>query len=308
VIAVCLWLAHQAEAGEYRRLALADGRSLVGEVLVSGERGIEVRVPQGVMRVGFGDVLGMTPATLEEWRAQPTWRVLLGSIRAADGLDDAMADRAETQLRSSISHIPSVDVLPPLDAATARGLRACGLDLGCARSAVAARAYDVLVVGVVGIAGGATELSLASTWVAAPASTRRATALGAPVDAAQDRVVEISELEAAAAAILGLVPSLPGALASNDGPAPPAVGSRSNGTPARPFDHRLVYVPVPGLPAFAAEDPGRGLAAVSVALPMAGALTWAAGQSAQSPAEFAALTVGSFALSSVFANAVTAPR
>lgn len=294
-------IAQLAVAAEYRLITLVNGRAFVAEVLASGERGMEVAIPQGHMRVGFTDIVTMTAATEAEWSRQAPWRVLVSPLRPADGVGDPATQGADRALRATISNIPGLTVLPPPSEAEAFGIRACGLDLGCARSAVPDRKIDVLVAGVVGNpTGTAVELSLASIWIHYPSATRRASVLQAP---GIDNFAELSEVNAAIHAVLGLIPDAPTSVATTQ--PPPLVVSRAK--PAPRATSGLVYVPVPGLPAFVAGNPKLGVAAWAIALPLAGGLVWAAGEATHEPAEFAIATAVGTYLSIVVSNAVTQP-
>lgn len=294
-------LAQLASAAEYRHVTLVDGRVFVAEVLSSGERGMEVAVPQGHMRVGFTEILTMTAATDAEWSRQPSWRVLLSPLRPADGVSDPVTQGADRALRSALSGIPNITLLPPPSEAESFGIRACGLDLGCARSAIPERDIDVLVAGVVGNpTGSVVELSLASIWIDYPSATRRASVLQAP---GVEGFAELTEVNAATHAVLGLVPAPPETFSA---PTPaPLLLARPESRPTA--GNALVYVPVPGLPAFVAGNPGQGVAAWAIALPLAGGLVWAAGESTHEPAEFAIATAVGTYLSIVVSNVITRP-
>ena len=299
-----------ASAGEYRHLSLVDGRKFVGEIEVSGDREMDVAVPQGRMRVGFTDVLAMTAATEAEWHGQPSWRVLLSPLRPADGVDEITATGAERALRQALLQLPAITVLPPPSEAEAFGLKACGLDVGCARTAIPARDVDIMIVGVVGNpSGAAVELALASIWTESPAAARRASVLQPP---GQQGFANLAEVSAAMQAVLGLVPAPPSA---PDPPiAAPEVLTRAAPMPTPPVPEEyllspgLVYAPVPGLPAFAGGAPQRGLAAWAIAIPLAGSFTWIAGEVAHEPAEFAVATAVGAYLSIVLANVITQPE
>lgn len=298
---LAVFLAQLATAAEYRQVTLVDGRVFVAEVLASGERGMEVAIPQGQMRVAFTDVVTLTAATEAEWSRQAPWRVLVSPLRPADGVGDAAIQGADRALRDAISDIPGITLLPPPSEAEAFGIRACGLDLGCARSAIPDRKIDVLVAGVVGNpTGTAVELSLASIWIDFPSATRRASVLQAP---GIESFAELSEVNAATHAVLGLVPSVHTSVVTTA--PPPLVVMRDR--PAPTVRPGLVYVPVPGLPAFVGGNPKLGIAAWAIALPLAGGLVWAAGETTHEPAEFAIATAVGTYLSIVVSNAITQP-
>ena len=297
-------LAALAAAGEFRHVVLLDGRTVVGEVVDSSDRGVELRTPQGRARIPLTAVATMRVATPAEWSTEVDLRVMVAPFWTAgsEGPVLAVAALARGRTIEALERVPRTVVVLP-DAVVSAALRACGLDAACARAVVVNQPVDVLVLGATGPATSTQdELVLASTWLAAPAATRRASVLREPGgDAYGDAVA----LDVAAHDLLDLVPPPP---------LPPVAVEPQVATPLlfapeppRPLD-ALVYVPVPGLPAFVAQKPVRGVLGVVIAVPLASALTYAAGRAGAHPAELAAVAVlGSYG-SIVLANSVTAPR
>ncbi len=305
VALVVALLVPAAMAGEFRHVVLLDGRTVVGEVIDTTDRGVELRTPQGRMRIPFTDVNTMRVATPAEWSSQRDLRVLVAPVwstaepAVSHGLD---AEIATAHVRAALARVPRVDVVVP-EGPVARAAASCGLDLACARAAVSTLDIDVFVVGALGSTTGQVELALASGWIAAPAASRRASVLRAPGASAlpSGGFGDEVEIDAAAHALLGIVPD-PLFLA-----APVAPVAATTSFPARPgplVDAR-VYVPLPGYPAFADGKTGRGLLAVAIAVPAASAMTYAAGTAAaHRPELVTAAIVGSYA-SVVLANALT---
>ncbi len=301
---VALLVVSAARAGEFRHVVLLDGRTVVGEVIDTTDRGVELRTPQGRMRIPFTDVNTMRVATPVEWSGQRDLRVLVAPVWStvepspSFGLD---AEIATAHVRAAMARVPRVEVVVP-DGPEARAAMSCGLDLACARVAVSALDIDIFVVGAIGSTSGQVELALASGWVDAPAASRRASVLQAPGASALPGggFGDEAEIEAAAHALLGIVPD-PIYLSAPMAP----VATASFPALSEPLVDARVYVPLPGYPAFADKKPVRGLLAVAIAVPAATAMTYAAGTAAaHRPELVAAAIVGSYA-SVVLANAVT---
>ncbi|MBM4393021.1 MAG: hypothetical protein FJ090_17990 [Deltaproteobacteria bacterium] len=307
MVGVCaLLLAPASLAAEFRHVLLLDGRTVVGEVIDTTSRGVELRTPQGHMRIPIADVNTMRVATPAEWSGQRDLRVLVAPVwstiepAANPGLDTEIAT---AHVRAALARVPRVDVVVA-EGPTARAAAACGLDLTCARTAFSALDIDVFVVGAVGSTTGQLDLALASGWTDAPAASRRVSMLRAPGAGALggggfgDEV----EMDAAARALLGLVP---GPLYVAAPPVAPVAATRSLPPRDGPLVDARLYVPLPGYPAFADGKPARGLLAVAIAVPAATAMTYAAGTAAaHRPELVTAAIVGSYA-SVVLANVMT---
>lgn len=296
-------IAALAEAGEFRHVVLLDGRTVVGEVVDSSDRGVVLRTPQGRARIPLSEVATMRTATPAEWSTEVDLRVMVAPFWTSAGALGPPGDAATARAAATaaLGRVPRTRVVEP-NPVVGAALVACGLDMACALGVAGVAAVDVLVLGAVGPASPTQdELVLASGWLAAPAASRRASVLRAPADEAYAGAFD---LDVATHVLLDLVPPAPPPeVASPPLPAPVVVAEP---TPAPPPG--LVYVPVPGFPAFAAGRPARGVLGVAIALPLATALTYAAGRTAAHPGELVAVAVvGSYA-SVVLANAATAPR
>ncbi|MBM4369981.1 MAG: hypothetical protein FJ102_27475, partial [Deltaproteobacteria bacterium] len=164
--ALALLLAPASLAAEFRHVVLLDGRTVVGEVIDTTDRGVELRTPQGRMRIPFTDVNTLRVATPAEWSSQRDLRVLVAPVwstveaAASPGLD---AEIATAHVRAALARVPRVDVVVP-EGPVAHAASACGLDLACARAVAGTLDIDVFVVGALGSTTGQVDLALASGW------------------------------------------------------------------------------------------------------------------------------------------------
>jgi hypothetical protein len=283
---IALWLA-VAEAAEYRRLELADGRVLVAEVVATDAKGLSVRVPQGRAQVPFDQVLRLDPVDQQLYQYQTPLRVLVLPFGAVDATG-AEAQGAADALRAGFAGVHAVRVvgvsaaagqLPPGRVAS---LTECGLDASCVVAQAAGADVDVVVMGT--LAG--AELTLASVYLDAPKAQRRVTSpAGGDPDAPW--------------LLLGYEREAPAAPAT---PSPKRPGAKPPKTPARPASPALSLVPVPGLPAFVAGETGRGLLCVAVTVPMTALVVGAAGAAATDPGELALIGAAAWWAGSVVTN------
>lgn len=98
-----LWGAAPAQASpEYRAAHLHDGRTLVGQIQGTSDRGVVLTVPQGTVFFGFDELLQLSPVDRLEYEGQPPWTVWVTA--ETPGLAKATA-----QL---FAHLPHVEALP----------------------------------------------------------------------------------------------------------------------------------------------------------------------------------------------------
>lgn len=298
-----LLLATLAEAAEYRRVELSDGRFLLVEILANDATGVDVALPQGRLRLSYDRVLRLEPINEEQYLSQPPLRVLVLPFTAADGAAPALADEARERVWETLANLPSIERhslsemggYAPSSALTA--LSACGADPGCVGSRVASLDVDVVIAGTVR-GESAADVALAAAW---PLYTDVRTLVagsvgpdGTPPELAW-RLVHAS---------LGLLPGSPPVPAAPPepwsllatppvapspdpppGPPPepvlplpadplpgsPPPGSGSNIRPG------LAFVPVPGFAQWVGGDPRRALGATALVLPGTAGLVYLSG-------------------------------
>lgn len=339
MLALTLW-AGLAQAQEYRRLELADGRVILAEYLAAGQTGIEVRVAQGRMVLPFEQVLQIQPSDATAFVGAPPWRVLL----LEDGERGAVA--------AELGAMPAVTVLRPGQGEVPAGLdaevRACAGAPACLGAALGRVPADGVIVASVGSAGMLDVLKIDRAWVGG-LDPLPSVSVTFPGDVPGRRVAASQAVHEA----LGLVPppeplapSVTGPwVAGSTAPAPveptptatpaatepPAnvptepVGTPEAGTtlPTSPTappggsappraaraapSPALAFVPVPGLPAFVAGDTRRGVAAVAVVAPATAALVYVAGASSSRPAELYGLGALGYYTLCVVANRAFLP-
>lgn len=256
-------LAARAEAAEYRRVELADGRTLVAEVVATDAHGLVLALPQGRARVAFVEVLRIAPEDAAVYADQPPLRVAVLPFAALDGAAPADAEVARRRVAAAFARVPEVvAVEPPAGTPEAERLGACGLDASCVVAAGAALEADVAVLGALAQPGDAEELALASVFLAAPRAQRRVSLAGDgdPADVAW-------------------------ALLALERPSDAPTAARAPAWTA--------LAPVPGLPQWIEGDPGRALLAAGIAVPVAAGIVAAAGAATTRPEDL--VVVGAIA-------------
>ena len=66
-----------AEAAEYREITLANGRVVHAEITAITADSIELKLRQGQMLIGHGDLKNMAPMTEVDFQALRPWRVVV---------------------------------------------------------------------------------------------------------------------------------------------------------------------------------------------------------------------------------------
>lgn len=309
-----LLLASAALAAEYRQIEVADGRTLLGEVVATGDQGLTLRLPQGVTDVVFPDIVRLDPVAAALVEAQPPLRVL---VLPSAGADPATEDSADRQLLATLAAVPytrvtTLDALPQTVSDTTRStLRSCGLDTTCVVSAATDVPVDVVVMPVLRVDTTVEELVLASVWLDAPRAQRRvatshplgAEARGPDIAAAAFTLLGVRPADGAAKAGVEAAARPQGVPVVTPAPVPsPPVAA------APPRDLRgYEFIPVPGITAFADGRPGAGVAAMAVVVPATAALVYVAGhESARAGTVVAVSAIGYYALC-VVSNRIVAP-
>ena len=163
-----LLLVAPALAGEYRRLDLADGRTITVEVLGATPDGLEVAVRQGRMLLPFDRVTNITPISAADWQAVAPLRILFLPVVTDPGGPPADAQAADLQLRAERGALPRTTVLQIGELALSEDaraqLRGCGVDVVCIHQSTAPLPVDVTLVCNLGGPVDAPSLTLASAW------------------------------------------------------------------------------------------------------------------------------------------------
>lgn len=289
-----------ASAAEYRSIEVADGRTLVGEVVGSDATGMRLRLPQGDTDIAYADIVRVDPVEAAAVHGQSDWRVL---VLPTGGADPAAEAAVEAELIAALAQVPhtrvgGLDSLPTtIPEAMRAALGACGLDATCVLGAGSTLPVDVVVLSAWS-PGEPEELVAASVWLVAPRAQFRAG--GRHAAAERGRAIQ-----AAAWGVLDLVPS-PQPPSRDPAPTPePAAAAEARSPPApRPPSP---WVPLPGWTAWRSGRPGAGLAATAVVVPATAAVVWVAGH--ESPSPVPALIIGAVTWTSlcVGSNRLLAP-
>ncbi len=301
VLVFLLGLLAPAQAQEFRRITLSDGRALAARVDATTADGLTLSVPQGQVRVPFTLVMNIENIDEATWQGQPTWEVLLLPF----GGPAPLSAEAEAATREALARLPATrvsrlgDLSGKLDPGTLAALSACGANLDCALPHAAKAGMSALVTATV-LPGDPARVLLRGVFVATPTVRGEgdASISGAPYQHPR-------ELLTAAALSLLVMPSeatlasLPAALtppAAATPAKPPEVVATPTPTPApeprpprEPMDEAklraMAWVPLPGAPALAKKDWGGVAASWALAVPSSALLIYGAGQGAMTKGE-----------------------
>lgn len=336
-LVLAIALPASAQAQEYRRFELVDGRTLVGEVMETEATGFVVRLPQGTFRLPFGEMLDMLVATSADYEDQASWPVVV--VSSAD------------HRRGFVAALRGIDGLAivgedagALPSPTETEVLACAGELACVREALRAVpgvwVVDARMDGNVALLDGALTAAGGADGARFPTSANRT-----DPDAVNRAVYGALGLEpplGAAIAIAAAPEATPGGsgpeVAPDPGPADPGPADpRPGGDAAAPVatapgatrgpdttrtpppppirsawarDRVLAasFVPLPGFPSFAQGDAAGGALALAAVLPTTALWVGATGKNAQGVGEHVALAVGGYYVSTVLFNQVLGLR
>ena len=88
VCAAGLLCAGPALAEEYRRIELANGRTVVGEVVQSTPEALVIALQQGTMSIPYTNVQGLESITADDFHVQPEWKALILPFAPTNSTDD----------------------------------------------------------------------------------------------------------------------------------------------------------------------------------------------------------------------------
>lgn len=313
-----------AWAAEYRRIELADGRIVTGQVVADTADGITLSIPQGLADVAYSDVVRIDNVDPAVAAAVPPLRLLV--LPTTGSADASTVDR---QLRAALSAVPatsvlSLDTLPPtVSDATRAALRGCGLDASCVVSAATDVPADVVVMPQVSAQPTVEEVRLASVWLDAPqaqahVTTAHPTNVRARADdlgGAAFTLLRVRPADAAAQAAAGQLAFAAVAPTTSPTSTPAPLAPVARPTPPRVAVTRAPrgdttwqsFVPVPGFTAFMNGKPGLGAAAVAVVVPSTAAVTWAAGVGSARASTMIGLSVVGYYTFCVVSNRIVGP-
>lgn len=322
-----------AHAEEFRKILLADGRTLVARVDATDDTGLTMGVPQGQVRVPFEQVMSLDPIDVATYQAQPAWVVVVLPVTGDSPTGEAQ--RVTESVRYVLSRLPAVKVLAPaevdglLGAARSGALSACKSDLDCAAPLLAQIGVTGVLNGSMAPAAGANSavrVELHGVYTATPTArgTGEATYNGSAASngAALLNAAALSLLvQPTSAALAALPPQLPlaGPVARvEEKPATPVetprpVEAPKPVEPPKPRDtaalsasrlHALAFVPLPGAPSLARKDWAGFASSWAVAVPCSAALVYGAGSSTVSKPQMIGLSFGSYYASAVLSNLI----
>jgi len=150
-----------AQADEYRRFVLDDGRRYLGKVLESAGLELTIEIPQGQVVVDLTHVIDMQPVRQLDYDNQGDWRVLLAPVTAADSLQNETG-RLETVIEelldgfSGLSAFYGAELSGRISASARSDLDNCAFDLSCIRPAAAEGAVQYAIAARLDL-GGSTQ-------------------------------------------------------------------------------------------------------------------------------------------------------
>lgn len=195
-----------AWAGEYRRLELADGRSVVVEVVGSEATGLVVEVPQGRMHLPYEQVLTITPVEPTAYTGLKPLRILVLPFVSGGATSPEEAGRVQGLVWHALDDVPATDLVTLAQvsgyapASTATALAACGADLGCVRARISAYDVDLVVGGTVADTPPG-RLALVLAWPAWPGAGATAEGVVSGGADSQHRATRVAVAE-----LLGIEP------------------------------------------------------------------------------------------------------
>lgn len=281
-LGLALCAAPSAQAGEYRQLTLADGRTLTVSLEDTLDTGLAFAVPQGLAVLSFMDLVDMVPADELAFEQQPDWSVL---IAAASGV--------EADLRGALHAIPHVGIIGEpntvVDLADASGdfVASCATDMDCLVAATGEASWLWIVTAVPNDVGGV----VLSGRVNVGGETTSVT-----VDAPSPET-----LAPAVWSVLGVRPTAPLVAVATT---PPERDPR----PPRASGGSRSWVPIPGYSAMQAKDSGGVKLAIALSVPVVVASVGVAGKTSTRPGEFVAMSLGGYWIGTALINEAIAQR
>ena len=141
------------DAQEFRRLTLNDGRELLGIVLGSTAEGMQVRLPQGVVQVGYGSLSDIGVIDAPAYLQQPAASIAVAPVSPLDESVRGLAGSVDGWLGRAVHAVPRAQVSDAKAWAAALGdrgpqLAACRGDTACLTELAADVDADYLLVPV----------------------------------------------------------------------------------------------------------------------------------------------------------------
>ena len=147
-----------AQADEYRRFVLDDGRQYQGKVLASSGLELTIEVPQGRALIDLTHVIDMQPVRQLDYDNQGDWRILLAPVTAAAPLQNE-AGRLETVIEelldgfSGLSAFFGAELSGRISADARSQLDACTFDVSCIRPAASESAVQYAIAARLDVGG-----------------------------------------------------------------------------------------------------------------------------------------------------------
>lgn len=294
-----LLLAGLAQAAEYRKVELADGRLLTVEYVATEADGVRIRVPQGTVKLPFEAILSFQPADESAYLALAPLKILVLPMVAQAPASAEDAARIQSVLAAEAARVPNAEVQSLAQAApygtpaAAAALAVCGGDAACIGLHVAPYHVDLVLGGTVG-GSGADDLALAAVFPPFPTASRTAGArvTGNPEvqhEAARRALYGVLGLDVPATAVIIAAVPVPEPVAEPV-PIPEPVVPRAR----RSVSPALALVPIPGIAQFASGDVGHGVAAAAVVVPGTVGLVYLAGRSGSRKPEVIGLGIAGY--------------
>ena len=212
LLVLCFCGMSTAQADEYRRFVLDDGRRYLGKVLESAGLELTIEIPQGQVVVDLTHVIDMQPVRQLDYDNQGDWRVLLAPVTGADALQNETG-RLETVIEevldgfSGLSAFYGAELSGRISASARSDLDNCAFDVSCIRPAAAEGAVQYAIAARLDLGGSthARTLSLFRVTVGDESDEEPEIVLANWNGAAESNTARAAILQAIYAT-LGLVP------------------------------------------------------------------------------------------------------
>ena len=160
-LAVLILGAAGAQAQEYRRITLTDGRAFLGEVTGTDASGMTVRTPSGFILIPFEAGPNIDPASLADVEGQPPLSILVLQTQSSSA-NAKQVKEANAFVLDRFAAIPHTQVSKPsvLPKETRNAVDDCGDDITCMLGALAGSGHYYAVLPILDRHDAGTRLRL----------------------------------------------------------------------------------------------------------------------------------------------------
>lgn len=290
-----------AQAAEYRRITLNDGRVLVAAIVASSAQGLELSTPQGLTSVGFDQVQALEEVDQATYDKQPVWTIVVLPPSPADASLDE-------QLLAAAADIPAVDVtttdkMSLLTEGQRGSFGRCAADPACVQGFLDQSGAQAAISARFEGTEDDRSLVIMSNFAGAPLARREVSkhwnpnhdAMAGPLRQATEESLHLTPRP--------IQPTPQGGTAGQ--PVDGSARSQQAKTHTGPDDgtlKSLVWVPLPGMPSLAQHDWAAVATSWAIVAPGTAAMVAVAGKVSFSRPQLALTGVASYYLLTVAVN------